>query len=238
MKVGDPKKAVVLAVVALMILGVAVFQIVPKGKHLATTLRQASEGQAPPSATPPAPLTKDDLKPLPTTLTSLPFAKPKTRAEQEKERELSKAKISLHGESPNPGTQPLVPTVTPEGSVHPMLGALPPGENTRDNQQIKVQAKTLTLQGVILVDKRVALIDVAGIENAPTRVQVGDRIGAYRVVGLDDSEITLKFEAKEGKRIRKKAKDSKPVDKQTMANEGSDGKHSTIKCLLGKTVNL
>ena len=190
MNVGDPKKAAVLGAVAIVIVGVAIFQIVPKNPQMKAVETVRAEGQAA------AATEKKTNESLPTVLTSEPFAKPKVAAKKDQG-----AQAPADGDksaTPNSsGTAPVVPAIT--GSI-PGVGVTPegnetkanPGENTGSSQQIKSEHPgTLTFNGVMDIGGRKAILTINGRTQETIECKVGQMVAGYKVLEITSNSITL-----------------------------------------------
>ncbi|HEY3779774.1 MAG TPA: hypothetical protein VGL56_01730 [Fimbriimonadaceae bacterium] len=213
MKTGDPKKAAVLGAVALIIVGVAIFQIIPKPHSAPTAEVARAEGQVV------ATTEKKTTAALPTTLTSQPFAKPKipppvapplpSTAIRVKRltggrtsgpmgnvppfeptgEELANAKVSPDGTSSLPdasGKQ------SPAGGTQTGAIGMPPGENTGNSQQLKGEPpKTLTFNGVMEVHGRTAMITVSDKPDDVRECKVGSKVAGYTVINITADTLIL-----------------------------------------------
>jgi len=181
MQVGDPKKALVLAIVAIVIIGVAAFQLFPKGTHLATMLRQNAEGQTPVLAPPP-----DQPQSLPDMVTSSPFAKlpnPKLRIPKLPPPVMAGTIVGDPGAS---GTNPLNPNGLPL--------VADPAKNAGDNQQQDGEVrKTATLRAILRVHERIAVFELTGFKEIDSlTLRGGSWLNKeFRVIEMGDHELTL-----------------------------------------------
>ena len=192
MQIGDPKKAIVLAIVAIIVLGIAAFQLFPKAQHFATVMRERSEGQAPTTTQP------QDQRRLPDVVTSSPFIKLKPPQIQS-----AQTPAPLSGSLP-PGTVIEPDGTTPLSPNGPFPEGLPgvgPVENTGSGQQLG--KKTATLRAILRVQGRTAVFELRGFKNQQNELlNVGSWLQGYRVIEMRDHEIALMDN--KGKRINLK----------------------------------
>jgi len=193
MQIGDPKKAIVLAIVAVIVLGIAAFQLFPKAQHFATVMRERSEGQAPTTVQP------QDQRRLPDVVTSSPFIKLKPPQIQPAQKP-----PPLSGSLPAAGTvvEPDGNTpLTPNGPFPNGLPGINPVENTGSDQQLG--KKTATLRAILRVQGRTAVFEFRGFKNQQNELlNVGSWLQGYRVIEMRDHEIALMDN--KGKRINLK----------------------------------
>jgi len=193
MQIGDPKKALVLTAVAIVILAVAAFQLMPKGIKKATVQTISDVAH---SINPPEPAAAKSSETLPSTIVSDPFArlpdtKPKTPDD----------KKAPTGESPaNKGGHPTDMANTrgqvPFSPLRDTLGNVTvdpahPGEITGNDQKLvhKSDKTSIDLNAILKVDHRIALVGVDGVDR---KFKVGDTIGKdIQIVELTDSKMTL-----------------------------------------------
>jgi hypothetical protein len=198
MQVGDTKKAIVLAVVALLILSVAAFQLVGKGKKTpAAVATRAAAGNSP-SATE---AYSDHA--LPTVLTSQPFTLHTPETKKPTDPNVNQAITPNAPQSPPAkgasagSSNNNIPLgvrsidISPEGNGLPPGPGLPPVENTGKDQPKKEESKSATLIAIIRVDHRIAILTVTG-NAAPIKCAMGTYIEGYRVIELSDSQVILK----------------------------------------------
>lgn len=196
MQVGDPKKAVVLAVVAIMVLGVAAFQLFPKAESLALKETPAvSSSEIEPA----------EIKSLPRSLTANPFLRPTPAKSPEggatESSGPSPGWFGLHSnhseftsksrslEPFDPGVGKLSnPTITlPNATVDPQ-----PAKNAENSQQEvgSPQKLDVNLKAILRIDRRVAVLTIGNKDEVVERT-VGMKVGNYTIVSLTDSSATL-----------------------------------------------
>lgn len=178
MKVGDPKKAAVLGVVALVAVGAAVFQLIPKRQP--PVPNQQAQAQQPQEAR---------SEPGEQSLLTRPFSHPL---------------LAQREGGPNQGSgQPQAPpsSAPTSSSVNPPL--LPPltfvaqgePEEGRQSEPEPEPVVTVRLQAVLSAEDRVALLEVDG---EVRRVAVGQAIfEGVKVKTIRDDSITLQTPAGE-----------------------------------------
>jgi hypothetical protein len=193
MQVGDPKKALVLAIVAIAILCVAAFQLFPKAKSLATAqLRNSSSVAA-------ATADVHNPQPLPETLTADPFGRPKgpgTKPAGAPPDPGAPGEAVPHALGKERSFAPYRPGVEP---IPPMEGTLPPriGQDglpekfTGLSRESKEEHKVaVTLNAILRIQRRFAVLTVDGNEQ-PLKCETGAVVKGYKVIGLSDTQITL-----------------------------------------------
>ena len=189
MQVGDPKKAGVLAIVAILILFVAAFQLVPKAKKSAAAMVASSEA-------PPAPPDVKNNKKLPTMITADPFSRPRAAVGSTKPGEEPAQKSPEKSAKPDKGDK--IP-----GGYRPFPGPIPgdlqavgtdgkPVEIAGNDQQPKKEKRlSATLGAVLTVSRRIAVLSIS-TEEEPLRCEVGTMVKGYEVIELTESQITLR----------------------------------------------
>ncbi len=217
MKTGDPKKAAVLGAVALIIVGVAIFQVVPKPRKVPTAEVARAQGEVVASTE------KKTTEALPTTLTSQPFAKPKIQAPSAPPMPPTpgKQRKTFGGRSSGPMGNGPPRTISgdevagaglPRSGPAAMGGSLPdpsgnqagvggnsagtntmnPGEIAGNNQQLKgEQRKTLTFNGVMEVNGRTAMITVNDKPDDTRELKVGSKVAGYTVIDITPDTLIL-----------------------------------------------
>jgi len=207
MKTGDPKKALVLGAVALVIVGVAIFQIIPKPRQVPTAEVARAQGEVV------ATTEKKTTEALPTTLTSQPFAKPKISAPVAPVMPPMPGapRGAAHDRSSGPmGNVPvLLPGTITTGlgvsgdgtadgtsSNGAMVGKSPggkdPGEIAGSNQQLKgAQPKALTFNGVMDINGRTAMITVNDKPDDTRECKIGSKVAGYTVIDITPDTLIL-----------------------------------------------
>lgn len=204
MQLGDTKKAVVLAIVALIILGAGVFELLPKAKAAAAaptpgTVSDASAGTAPAASPGPS---AGDLAALPKNLLSNPFAKIQAKAEQESvSAGLKPAKGGRPPRSqasPGPIKGELPPYDPAVGQLPPVAGGAEapaagnPGENAGNSQKKEEKnAAMLSLVGVVRVARWTAFFETSD-KDAPEERALGSKIGGYTITDISETKVALK----------------------------------------------
>lgn len=253
MQVGDPKKAAVLGVVALVIVSAGVFQLIPKKpKPMAQALTPSDSSVAPagsPQVTPPAD--------VPKVLVSDPFSHPALAKKIEKDRAATEQAVA-ESEKPNPprmaGNLPFNPASGTGISFQP-----DPDKNTGDSQEHIVEPaekdkKTAKLTGIVTVGHSVALMTIG---DASHRFPVGAHLTANAQligVGQDGVVIELTLQKLVPIKTRKQKASAKDTTKPTEPEKGKDDSNAkevrpkvrfktvTIKkqfaLKVGETINL
>lgn len=183
MQIGDPKKALVLAIVAIVIVGAAVFRAIPQHPKQMT---EVPRPPAPPAATSPA--AGNFSEDLPTTLTSEPFIKPPQRQANGMLDQPPETKEEH-------GTAVRVPPMQIAGELPNLPSAAPlhgtPSENTSPNRNLKQDTPvTATFDGVVQVTRRIAIITVSNKDQA-LQCGVGSLLEGYKVTNITESSVAL-----------------------------------------------
>jgi hypothetical protein len=208
MKIGDPKKAAVLGAVALIIVGVAIFQIIPKPGNAPAAEVARAQGEV--AAT----TEKKTNESLPTTLTSQPFSKPKIAPPEAPPLPPmpGQQRMAMHDRSTGPlGNVP----VTLPGTVTTGLGVSAdgtagvgtsadvaaggkspggknPGEIAGNNQQLKgAQPKALTFNGVMDINGRTAMITVNDKPDDTRECKIGSIVAGYTIIDITPDTLIL-----------------------------------------------
>ncbi len=220
MKVGDPKKAAVLAVVALIVICAGVFELIPRGTKPLPQVQPSAPsngGQAPSPANPnpnpavnpgpnpgtQAPAPSDQGPAVSATLTVDPFSNPKlATGKKDKNGNPMKTSQPLQplGDDGKPvkpskhaGLVPMRPN-TMQGDLAPAaIPGVTPDKSAGNSQDlIEKQPDTITLQGVVKVEHSVAFVAFNG--GAAIRCKKGDIIAdeLVKVVAVGDSGITVR----------------------------------------------
>lgn len=196
MQVGDPKKAAVLGVVALVIVSAGVFQLIPK--------KPQAMAQALTPANTPAPQT---VTPIPTSspeppkvLVSDPFSHPHLAKKIEAARNATEQAVT---DSEKPPQRPSFGSTLPfNPEIQPGIGIQPDPDKSAGNDQEHIvesaakDKKAVKLTGIVTVGHSIALVTIG--ENT-YRLGVGAHVSENAVitaVGQDGVvvELTLKKE--------------------------------------------
>jgi hypothetical protein len=172
MNVGDPKKAILLGVVALVAVGGAVFRLIPRNQAVAPA--QSGAGQ---------PQTEAQTQESPRQLITNPFSHPLLAQREGGER--SNAQLPTGSATPPPAGQPVSSTLLPP------LQFVAQGEPQGD-QQSEVAPEpvvTVRLQAILSATERIALLEVEGTVH---RVAAGQTIlDGIRVKTIANDSITI-----------------------------------------------
>lgn len=189
MKVGDSKKAVVLAVVAAVIVGMAVFRIVPQGAPAAATRTAAPAGANPPGAEMPV---QFDYEAIRQRLNEDPFSNaklkekpgPSAQGDQGADAEARPPKLagSLGG---NPGQIPEVGYGPYKPDTDVIAGA---GQESLKGPEPESKVQVV-VQAVISVSKPRAIVSVNGAEGQG--YSAGQSIAGWRVEKVSDEGVTI-----------------------------------------------
>lgn len=206
MQIGDPKKALALAIVAIIILCVAVFRSIPSGAAIVKAATDAMGTKL--NAQPPSPAAKPE-EALPSVLTATPFVKPIPPAKREdkpkkgpKQRDGGgrvapmpigghfadvSAQAESNPEAPTSGAQEL-PAAAGTGNGTPVG----PGEIAGiTRKEDKKKEPTLTLVAVLQVHNRSAIVNLNGDDSNALECHVGSTIQGYRVLSMGNSGLML-----------------------------------------------
>lgn len=192
MKSGDPKKVAVLSVVALLVIGMAVFRLIPQGQPRRPTSAAKAEKVSDVSLAAIAAIQKP-----PQELSKDPFIHPSLRIDK---RDAVRPKEQPAAKSALPGAG--IPGLELGGGI----GAGDPGEIvapirpdpglfTGPDQQSKKGAaprvqRTIMVEAIITVDRPRAFIRLDGKESIPC--SEGDvLVGAGKVLAISESAVTI-----------------------------------------------
>lgn len=171
MTTGDPKQAVVLAVVAIGIVGFAVFRIIPKPD---TTVGLP--------ISPRVAATETDTKKLPTVVLSNAFWH--ARLDNVPGAPKSAPKKGRKGST----TSFQNPDVAP---VSPLSGVLTPDENTGSNRQ-QIEGPTIRVSAIIATGQRKeALISFGGADEV--KASAGMRFRDLIIVAVSDTSVRIRI---------------------------------------------
>lgn len=186
MSVGDPRKAIVLAIIAVVFVTIAVFRSIPQSADRLATANRDS-------------VVKDEPKPLGEATSTTPavdaFSHPNLAVKGPIRTEARRPKPEPLAE---PGTAPW----DPSGGV--VVGELPgaqrqadPAEKTGIDQQQKEKGVVLVrLAAIVRGDTALALIQVA--DGAPSPVAEGVTVnGHWKVLRIGESSVTVLAGGKE-----------------------------------------
>jgi hypothetical protein len=211
MNVGDPKKAAVLGVVALVIVGVAVFQVIPKGEP-------KMGRQAPPAAKEEESkdvLSNDSLENAAKSLSADPFAHPNLKAEVKDGGKDSVTQPSGGGDAkgaklPKVGRRTWRPPmewsdeylegtigVDPEqqtGGNKPVNPGAP-GQNAGKSQESEKKKQGFLVEAIIKVDSSKAFISIDG--QAAEAFKPGDVVGTLgKITLITETEVVIDHKGK------------------------------------------
>ena len=163
MKAGDPKKAVILAVIAIVVVSAAVFRSIPKGSVAPQALRAAN--------TPAGKTTFRTPADLPEAVYTNPFYHPSLSVKKVTKPPSPPAGTTSHMAGPGSPILSPVPGHLPDG-VAPAL----PEVSNRGSQQSKQEPKkhSVAVQAVLKVHSYKAMISVDG--KPPLSLEKGDTI--------------------------------------------------------------
>lgn len=200
MVIGDKKQAIALGAVAMAILSVGAFEIIPKGAK-----PQPAEQIRAADAVAVAHQSKVNEE-LPTAITSSPFSKPEPPAgptakpisKQTPQAGSGPANdASMTGNIPeNPGSSSYtIPTFKPQIlPLSPGKGTAilaDPGENAGISQlPIEKKERTATLDAVLNVERWTAIVTLSGQEK-PMQCEIGETVGGALILGINQSSMTL-----------------------------------------------
>jgi len=216
MQIGDPKKALILGIVAIIILCVAAFQLMPKGMKATTQAAAANVANAIRPADKEKETANKAADVLPATISSDPFSRQVVAKQDPKDPKAAAAdgKSSEPGE-PNRKAEkkndiykgPFAPpksdtadedpfAVTPIPFIpHNLVDAKgQPVEIASTDQKVNQDAKKTSIEliAIVKVDHRTALISINGEEAKPFRVG-STLIDDIRLIELTDSKMTLQI---------------------------------------------
>lgn len=176
MTIGDPRKALVLAVIAVIVCGVAVFRMLPKPEVAVQTLLVPQQAQAPASDTPayPQSVSHDPFSHPLIRTTSSPQPKPVASNS-------APLKVEIDGELPEvPGHGQLGEGSKPEENA---------GEDRKPEQEAPV--RVIRLDAVMTVNEPVVVLRLNS--GSPVSAKLGEFVfGDVKVVEIGPRTVRLK----------------------------------------------
>lgn len=184
MTIGDPKKAAVLAIVAVVVSGVAVFRVLPKAEHAMSQLLAPDQ----------KPTVVAEQLDYPQGLSTDPFGHPLLA------KGGSEAPKPPPSDTPNSGGrigfQPM-PLGGDLPKIEPPPGGQPkpqPEENTGEDRQLRVESE-IRLAAIMSVDQPMALLQ--GSNDATGSFGIGaTAFGFAKVVSIGESKVVLKIKGR------------------------------------------
>jgi hypothetical protein len=176
MTIGDPKKAIMLAVVAIVVIGAAVFRIVPNPEPIAglsTSIRTEKRD---------AKKEKD----LATIVISNAFWHPKLSEKAPATPKSAKKPLSMGGGSE--GSKPASPFTN---QTLPFAGPNPV-ESTGSSQQ-QQQKPTIRLDAIITTGNRKEALLTFGNDPELHKAQVGTKFGDLQVIAITETTVRIRF---------------------------------------------
>lgn len=176
MTIGDPRKALVLAVVALIVCGVAVFRLLPKPEVAVQTLLVPQQAQAPATS----------VSAYPQSVSHDPFSHPLIRGSSSPPPKPAASntgplKIEIDGELPDVGSDPQA-----DQSREPEENA---GENRKPEEEAPV--RVVRLDAVMTVNEPVVVLRLNS--GSPVSAKLGELVlGGVRVVEIGPRSVRLK----------------------------------------------
>lgn len=178
MKVGDPKKAIVLSIVAVVVVGVAVVRIAPSGGDAGSAqLGASSSGQ---NASSEEPKTQE-----PDQLLTTPFSHPLLA-----KRESPAAKDS-QGQQPSPNGAGVSPGTATGGFLPGPLVFSPEGEgeSIQESEQAPRAELQFRLQAIVHVGRPVAILEVG--DKTIRAAEGASPVEGWRVTKVTNNSVTL-----------------------------------------------